>query len=162
MNQDVCARWTRNRATNQQKIFVRIDFHDAKVLRGLLFVAHVTGEMLPLPHARRKRAGADAARSTVEHRTVASLAAAKVPALHAALKTFALADARHVDVFADLKTVDEDTIARFGFVLRILDANFTEIAHRRNAGLFEMAGKSLIDALRLDELHKAELNGVVA
>ncbi len=69
--------------------------------------------MLPLPHARRKRTGADAAGRAMEHRTVASIAAAVVPALHAALKSFTLAHAGNIHVLADLESIHQHAVAGF-------------------------------------------------
>src|SRR5690348_8177564 len=118
--------------------------------------------MLPLPHARRKRARADSARCAMEHRAVARFAAAVVPALHTALKTFALAHAAHIDVFAYLKAIHQNAVARLSLVLRILQANLAEVPHRRDARLFEMARQRLVDPLRLNEFHEAQLDGIVA
>ena len=75
-----------NRAAHEQQILVRVDLHHAQILRRLSHVAHMPGKMLALPHARRKRAGSDAAGSAMEHRAVRRVAAAIVPALDAAAK----------------------------------------------------------------------------
>src|ERR1700761_4826965 len=98
----------------------------------------------------------------MKHRAVARVAAAEVPALHAALKAFALADAGNINPFADREAVHQHAVAGLRFVLRILDANLAEVAHRSHVGLLEVAGAGLVHTLRLDEFHQAELNGVVS
>src|SRR5271156_884280 len=117
--------------------------------------------MLAGPNARGKRAGADAAGRAMKHGTVRRVASAEVPALHAALKTFALAHAGDVHKFADLESVHEHAIAGLGFVLRIFNADFAHVTQRRHAGLLEMPGLRLVHALRLDEFNQAELHRVV-
>src|SRR6185437_7571999 len=161
-NFNIAAGWPRHCATHEQQIFVSINLDHAQALRRFAFISHVPGKMLALPHARRKRTGADAAGRAMEHRTVASVAAAIVPALHAALKSFALADAAYIHVLANFESVDQDAVARLRFVLRILELHFTEIAHRRDARLLEVARQGLGHALRLDEFDQAKLHGVVA
>jgi len=47
---------------------------------------------------------------------VAAFAAAVVPALDAAREAFAFAYAGYVHELADLEAIDEDAVARFGFV----------------------------------------------
>src|SRR6185312_5603228 len=118
--------------------------------------------MLPLPHARRKRARADSTRCAMEHRAVARFTASVVPALHAALKPFALAHATHVHVLTHLETIHQHAVAGLCLVLRILQANLAKVPHRRNASLFEMAGQRLVDPLRLDKFHEAQLDSVIA
>src|SRR5215472_5306414 len=118
--------------------------------------------MLVLPHARRKRTAADAAGRAMEHGAVGGVAAGIVPALDAAGKAAALADAGDVNQFAGLKAFHQHTVADFGFVLRFLDADFLQDFHRSHVGFLEVAGKGLVDALWLDEFHEAELRGVIA
>src|ERR1700722_15407204 len=123
---------------------------------------HVSRKMLAGPYARRKRARSDTARSAMKHGTVRSVAAAEVPAFHAALKSLALADSRYIHKLADLEAIYEDAVAGLCFVLRIVDAKFAKVSQRSHAGLFEMAGQSLIHALRLDEFHQSQLHRVVS
>src|SRR5580658_6489583 len=98
----------------------------------------------------------------MEHRTVRALAAAIVPALHAALKALALADAGDVHVFADLETVDQHAIADLRLVFRVLNAHFADVAHRGHARLLVMSGLGLVHALRLHKFNQAQLHRVVA
>src|SRR5271168_3810340 len=113
--------------------------------------------MLARPDARRKRTSADAARSAVMHGTVRCIASAKVPALHAAGKSLALADPGYIDQLPRSEAVNEHAVAHLRFVLGIVDAYFAELAHGRHVGLLEMSGHGLRDALRLDEFHQPQL-----
>ena len=161
-NEDVLPAGPGNRTANQQQVFVGIHLDDFQVLRGDLHVAHVTRKMLVLPDARRERTAADAARSAMEHRTVRCVAAGIVPALHAAGKSAALADAGDIHQFAVCEVFHQHAIANLGFVFRFLEAHFLQDLHRSHVGLLEVPGHGLVDALRLDEFHEAELRGVVA
>src|SRR5713101_5471047 len=69
-NENICAAGTRHGTANQQQVFVVIHFHDFQVLGRQVGVAHVTRKVLVLPHARRKRTAANAARRAMEHRAV--------------------------------------------------------------------------------------------
>ncbi len=100
-------------------------FTTRKFFDRLALIAHVPRKMLALPHARRKRTRADAARRAVMHRAVRRVAAAIVPALHAALKSLALADAGHVHQLADLESVDQHAVAGLGFVLRVVGSRIS-------------------------------------
>src|SRR5215469_10344561 len=110
--------------------------------------------MLPRPDARRKRARADAARGAMEHRAVRLVAARVVPALDAAGKSLAFADAGNVHKFAGLETVDQHAVARLRFIGRVFDADFAEAPHGSSLHLLEVSGHGLRDTLRLDEFHK--------
>ena len=101
------------------------------------------GKCCPVQTRDGNELRADAARSAVEHRTVRRVAAAVVPALHAAGKSLALADAGHIHEFAGLEAVDQHAVADLGFVGGILEAHFAEYAHRRDVGLLEMPGHGL-------------------
>src|SRR5713101_4464048 len=160
-NENVRSARSRHRSPHQQKVFVGVHLHYLQILRRYPRVAHVTRKMLVLPDTRRKRAAADAARRAVMHRAVRRIAATVVPALHAALKSLALADAAHIDEFAGLEILHLHAVADFRLVLRFLDAHFLQHFHGRDIGFLEVPGHGLIDALRLDEFHEAELRGVV-
>src|SRR5579859_6987246 len=98
-NQNVRAARSRHRPAHQQKIFVGVHLDHFQILGGQVGVAHVPRKMLVLPHPRGKRTAANAPRRAMEHRTVGGVAAAVVPALHAAGKAFALghsADVHHL------------------------------------------------------------------
>src|ERR1700756_3992304 len=92
LDENVLPRRTGNRSPHQQQVFVGIHLDHFPVLRGHFGVAHMAGKMLILPDARWDRTAADTARSAVKHRTVRGIAARVVSALHAASKTFTLAD----------------------------------------------------------------------
>src|SRR5450432_1508210 len=161
-NKDVRSAGAGHRALDQQEIFVVVHFHDFQIFRGDAGIAHVTGKMLVLPHARRKRTATDAARSAVKHGTVRGVAAGVMPALHAASKTFAFAYAADVDQLARFEIFHQHAVADFGFVFRFVQADFLENFHGCRAGFLEMSGHGFVDALRLDEFHEAELRGFVA
>src|SRR5215472_19015948 len=118
--------------------------------------------MLARPHARGKRACADTSGSAMEHRAMRVVAAAIVPALHATLKTLALADTTHVHILAHFESIDQNAVASLRFVLRIVEPDFTEIPHRCNTCLFEVPGKSLGDPLWLNKFNQAQLHCIVA
>src|SRR6266851_5542105 len=161
-NENVRSARSRHRSPHQQQVFVGVHLHYLQILRRYPRVAHVTRKMLVLPDTRRKRAAADAARRAVMHRAVRRIAATVVPALHAALKTLALADAAHIDEFAGLEILHQHAVADFRLVLRFLDAHFLQHLHGRDIGFLEVPGHGLVDALRLDEFHEAELRGFVS
>src|SRR6516225_7134325 len=119
------------------------------------------GEMLARPHARGKRAGPDAPGRAMKHRAMRVVAAAIMPALHATLKAFALADPADIHILADLETVDQNAIAGLGLLFRILEPHFAEVSHRRDASLFEVAAQRLGNPLRLNEFHKTQLHRFV-
>src|SRR5208282_4179091 len=96
VDENVCSAWPWHRTANQQQVLVGVHFDHLQILRGDPGIAHVSRKMLVLPHARRERTAANAARSAMEHRTVGGVAAGIVPALHAARESFALADATDV------------------------------------------------------------------
>src|SRR5271169_5420464 len=98
--------------------------------------------MLTGPNARRKRTGANTAGSAMKHRTVRSVAAAEVPAFHTALKSLAFADAGNVHELADFEVIHQDAVAGLGFILRIVDSEFSDVSQRRHASLLEVAGQS--------------------
>src|SRR3984957_12617114 len=123
---------------------------------------HVSRKMLAGPYARRKRARSDTARSAMKHGTVRSVAAAEVPAFHAALKSLALADSGNIHKLADLEAIHQYAVAGLGFVLRIFNAKFAKVSQWSNASLFEMAGQCLVHTLRLDEFHQSQLHRVVS
>src|SRR6266568_3973582 len=156
----------RHRSPHQQQVFVGVHLHDLQIFRRHLLVSHVTRKVLVLPHARRKRTAADAARCAMMHRTVRLVAAGVVPALHAALKTLALAHAAHVHEFAGLEVFHQHPVAHLGLVLRfpfgLSDAHFLQHLHGRHAGLLEVPGHGLVHALRLDKFHEPQLRGLVA
>src|SRR6266566_1303598 len=159
---DVRTARSRHRSAHQKQILVRVHFHDFEILCRDLDVPHVTREVLVLPHARGERARADAARRAMEHGAVRRVAAAIVPAFHAALEAAAFAHAADIDELAGLKAVHQHAVANLGLVARFLDAHFTEQFHRRDARAFVMARHSLVHALRLDEFDEAQLHGVIA
>src|SRR5271165_1546525 len=117
--------------------------------------------MLAGPDTRWKRAGADPPGRPMEHRAMRRVAAAIVPALHAALKSLAFADAAHVDVLAHFEAVHQNAIARLGLVLGVCDLHFAQTPHGCNAGLLEMPSERFRKPLRLDELDETELHRVV-
>src|ERR1700735_3528172 len=98
----------------------------------------------------------------MEHRTVRSVATAEVPALHSALKTFALAHSGNVHKLANFEMIHQDSVARLGFILGVVDPKFANVSQRRHACFFEMSCQCFIDALRLDEFDEAQLRRVVA
>src|SRR5229473_1988931 len=160
-NENVRSARSRHRSPHQQQVFVGVHLHYLQILRRYPRVAHVTRKMLVLPDTRRKRAAADAARRAVMHRAVRRIAATVVPALHAALKTLALADAAPIDEFAGLEILHQHAVAHFRLVLRFLDAHFLKHLHRRDIGFLEVPGHGLVHALRLDEFHQPQLRGLV-
>src|ERR1700693_1775398 len=98
----------------------------------------------------------------MKHGTVRSVAAAEVPAFHAALKSFALADSGDIHKLADLEAIHQHAVAGLGFVLGIVDAKFAKVSQGSHASLFKMTGQSLIHTLRLDEFHQTQLHCVVS
>ncbi len=76
----------------------------------------------------------------MKHGTVRSVAAAEVPAFHAALKTLALADSGDVHKLADFEMIYENSVAGLGFILRIVDSKFSDVSQRRDASLLEVTG----------------------
>src|ERR1700733_7206039 len=100
-NKNVRSGRTRYRAADQQQILFGIHFHYPQILGGLALVSHVSRHVLPFPYARWKRTRSDPARRAVKHRAVARVATAEMPALHAALKAFALAHAGDIHQLAD-------------------------------------------------------------
>src|SRR5882724_9969522 len=161
-DKNICSARPWHRTPHQQQVFVGVHFHYFQILRRHSLVAHVARKMLIFPDARGERTAADAARRAVMHRAVRRIAAAVVPALHAALKTLALAHAAYVDELAGLETLHQHAIADFRLVLRFLEAHFLQHLHRRDAGLLEVPGHGLVHAARLHEFHEAELRGFVA
>src|SRR6266851_7489864 len=152
----------RHRSPHQQQVFVDVHLHNLQILRRYPDVPHVTRKVLILPNARRKGTAANAAWRAMMHRAVRRIAAAVMPALYAALKTLALADAADIDEFAGLEVLHQHTVADFRLVLRFLDAHFLQHLHRRDIGFLEVPSHGLVDALRLDEFHQAELRGFVS
>src|SRR6266404_5022935 len=160
-DENVRSAWSGNRSAHQQQVLVGVHLHYLQILGRNLDVAHVTRKVLVLPDARRERTAADAARRAMMHRTVRRVAAAVVPALDAALKPLALAHAADIHELAGLEVLHQHAVANLGFVLRFLDAHFLHHFHRRDIGLFEVAGHRLVYALRLDEFHEPQLRGLV-
>src|SRR5271168_2594936 len=150
------------RAAHQQQILFGIHFHYAQILGSLAFMPHMTRHVLPLPHPRWERARSDSARSSVKHRPVARVAAAEMPALHAALKSLALAHAGHINQLAHLEILHQHAIPGLGFILGIVNANLFQITQRRHIRLLEMSSARLVHPLRLDEFHQAQLYRLVA
>src|SRR6266849_8971453 len=99
-DKNVRSAWPRHRSPHQQQVFVGVPLHYFQILRCHPHISHVSRKVLVLPNTRRKRTAADAARRTVMHRTVRRIASGVVPALHAALKAFALADAAYINQLA--------------------------------------------------------------
>src|ERR1700733_15462844 len=97
--------------------------------------------MLAGPYTRRKRTRSDAARRAMKHRTVRSVAAAEGPAFHATLKTFALAHSGNVHKLANFEMIHQDSVARLGFILGVVDPKFANVSQRRHACFFEMSGQ---------------------
>src|SRR5215469_9970910 len=161
-DENVLSTWPGHRSPHQQQVFVGVHFHHFQILGGYLLVSHVTWKMLVLPHARWKRTAADTARRAVEHRTVRRVASGVVPALHAALKALAFADAADIHQFAGLETLHQHAVANFGFVFRFAKSHFVKHFHRRDVGLLEMPGHGLVHPLRLDEFDQAQLRRLVA
>src|SRR6266403_1223352 len=83
-NKNICPAGARHRAAHQQQVFIAIHFHDFQILGRHIRIPHMTGKMLVLPNARWERTAANAARRAMKHRAVSCVAAAVVPALHAA------------------------------------------------------------------------------
>src|SRR5882672_2292829 len=117
-DEDVRSARPRHRSPHQQQVLVGVHLHDFQILCGHPHVSHMTRKVLILPNTRRKRTAADAARRAVMHRAVRRIAAAVMPALYAALKTLALADAAHIDELAGLEVLYQHAIADFRLVLR--------------------------------------------
>src|SRR6267378_2885963 len=111
----------RHRSPHQQQVLVGVDFYHFQILRRHPRVPHMAWKVLILPNTRRKGTAADAARRPVMHRAVRRIAAAVMPALYAALKTLALADAADINKFAGLEVLHQHAVADFRFVLRFLD-----------------------------------------
>src|ERR1700733_5824284 len=103
--------------------------------------------MLSLPHARWKRAGADAAGRAVEHGTGSCVNAALVPALYTARETTTFAYAGYVDIFAGLKAVNQNAIANFCFFVRGFQPNLAQQTHGRPIRFFELASHCFVHAL---------------
>src|SRR5262249_6167841 len=118
-------------------------------------------KVLVLPDARRKGTAADAARCAMKHRTVGRIAARVVPALHAAGKALALAHAAHIDKFAGFEILNQHAVADFRLVFRIRETNFAQHPNRSDTRLLEVACQRLVHTLRLDKLHKAQLDSLV-
>src|SRR6267378_715220 len=152
----------RHRSPHQQQVLVGVHLHNLQILRRHPHVPHVAWKVLILPDTRRKGTAPNAARRAVMHRAVRRIAAAVMPALYAALKTLALADAADINEFAGLKILHQHAVADFRLVLRFLDAHFLQHLHGRDVGLLEVPGHGLVDALRLDEFHEPQLRGLVA
>src|SRR5215472_5531003 len=161
-DENVLPTWPRYRSPHQKQVLVGVHFHHFQILGGHLLVSHVTRKMLILPHARWKRTATDAARRAVKHRTVRRVASRVVPALHAALKALALADAADIHQFAGFEAFHQHAVADFGFVFRFAKAHFVKHFHRRNVGFLEVPRHSLIYALRLDEFDQTKLRGFIA
>src|SRR5207244_11201473 len=125
--------------------------HDFQILGGHPHVSHVTRKVLILPNPRRKGTAADAARRAMMHRAVRSVAAGVVPALHAALKSLAFADAAHIHELAGLEVLHQHAVTDFGLVLRFLAAHSLQHLHTRDTGLLEAPGPALADAPRVAE-----------
>src|SRR5207302_6852567 len=142
--------------------FFAIHLHHAQILDGLALMTHVSRKMLPRPHPRREGTGANASRRAMEHGTVGSIATTVMPALDAALKSLALTHAGNVHEFARRKAVHEHAVADFGVIARLFQTDLAQHAHRREVGLFEMAGHGLRDALWLHEFDQTQLHRVVA
>src|SRR5260370_40385652 len=87
---------------------------------------------LPGPDPRRERTRANASGRAMEHGAVRGIAAAEVPALDAALKSFALAHAGDVHQFARRKTVHQHAVSHFRFVIRLFQPNLPQHAHVRD------------------------------
>ena len=85
-----------------------------------------------------------------------------MPALDATSKAFAFAHTGNIDQFSGFEVLYQHAVADFRFVLGLGNAHFLEHFHRRDIGLFEVAGHGFVDALRLDEFHETQLRGVVA
>src|SRR5580658_5995985 len=161
-NKNVTALRSRYCAAHQQQVLLGIHFHHPQILGSLALVPHVPGKMLPLPHTRGKRARSDPARRSVKHRSVARVAAAEMPALHAALKSLALAHAGDVHQLAHFKTFHQHAIPELHFILRIVQTNLLQITQRRHIRLLEMSSARLVHPLRLDEFHQAQLHRFVS
>src|SRR5579864_300520 len=159
---DIGSHRTGHRTVYQQKIFVRIHFHDAQVLYRQAAVAHMSREMLSRPDTRGKRTAANAAWRAMMHGAVRGIASAEVPPFYGAGKALALGDAGHVHEFPGLEAIDQHAVAGLGIIGGIIEANFAQAAHGRDIGLLEVSHHGLGDALRLDEFHKSELRGIVA
>src|SRR5882762_5602953 len=97
----------RHRSPHQQQVLVGVHLHNLQILRRHPHVSHMTWKVLILPDTRRKGTAPNAARRAVMHRAVRRIAAAVMPALYAALKTLALADAGDINEFAGLEVLHQ-------------------------------------------------------
>src|SRR5260370_23020197 len=111
--------------------------------------------MLVLPHSRRKRAAADAARRAVKHRAVRCVATAVMPPFHAARKALALAHAAYIHEFAGLEILDQHAVADLRLILRLFDAYFLQHLHRRRPPLLVVPPHIFVHYLRLAKIYNA-------
>src|SRR5439155_533019 len=161
-DKNVRSAWPRHRSPHQQQVFVGVHLHHFQILRRHLDVSHVPRKMLVLPDTRRKGTPSDAARRAMMHRAVRRIASGIVPALHAALKTLALAYSAHIHKLAGLEVFHQHAVADFRLVFRLFDAHFVQDLHWRDAGFLEVPSHGLVHALRLDEFHQPQLRGLVS
>src|SRR5215469_17371552 len=107
----------------------------------------MTGKVLVLPHARRKRARPDSARRAMEHRAMRGISTGVMPALHAARKSAAFADAGHIHKLAHRKTIHQNAVTSLRLILRFFQPEFAQEPHRRDTRLLEMPGHGLVHTL---------------
>src|SRR3974390_1157875 len=117
VDKNVRSTWPRHRTANQQQVLIGVHFDHFQILRRHLDVTEVSGKVLVLPDAGRKRTATDAARCAMEHRTMSRVPACIVPALPAASEAAPLADAGNVNQLAGLEVLDQHAVANLGFIL---------------------------------------------
>ena len=129
----------------------------------IALVAHLARHPHALEDAGGEGAGADRAGGADVVRAVADRAAAEVVALDPALEALADRDAGDLDLLARLEARDGDVVADLGALLgaEILVAELDQVAHRRRAGLLQVAYLGLAQLALLD-LAEGELHGGVA
>src|ERR1017187_119678 len=150
-----------HRALHHQHVVLGVHFHHLQVAHGDPRIAHVAGHAHPRHHARGVTGSADGTGSAMEHRPVGAFAAAEVMALHQAGEAAALADADHVHLVLRLELVHQHLVAELEIVVAGPQLELAQELAAFRASLFEMTRGGFVDPLRLDELHQAELHGVI-
>src|ERR1700694_3810043 len=142
---------------HEQQIALFISAHDFQVERGDTLHTQMAWTMAAL-HGFCGVRIAGAPRLAVDHRTVACAASDRIPTLHDAGKSLALAQPGDVNAVADGKRADGHHVAAFD-VARIA-AELVQHCFRSHVEFFETAAHGFVE--RLDfRIFKAEHNRVV-
>src|SRR5262249_21279248 len=128
---------------------------------GHLGMPHVPRHAHTGKNTRGVRRGADRSGGTMEHRTVRAFAAAEMMTLHQARESTALADADYIHHVLRFELIHADLIAGLEIVVPGTEAEFAHETRAADTRFFQMSGRGLVQALFLDVLHQAQLNGVI-